>query len=135
MSNKKKYLVKDVMLDKDKFAIVKSNCYLKDALEQMCKLNLGIVCIVNNNNHLKGVITDGDLRRKLLKVQKPFSAFFSDDAIDHSVNKPIIIKNHITLKKATEIMEKNSIWDLPVVDKNNKLVGLLHLHQAIKLLL
>ena len=32
-------------------------------------------------------------------------------------------------------MEKNSIWDLPVIDNDNNLVGLLHLHNAIKIVL
>ena len=68
--------VKEVMITKDKFAQVDPNEFLKEALDKMTDSKLGIVCIVEDNL-LKGVITDGDIRRKLLNVQKPFSAFFT----------------------------------------------------------
>ena len=131
----KNQLVKDVMLTLDQFPVVNSNCFLKEALDKMNDSKLGILCIINNNNTLRGILTDGDLRRKLISVQKPFSAFFSEDAIDLSINNTITVKENSTLKKAVVSMEKNSIWDLPVINKNNKLVGLLHLHHVIKVML
>ena len=78
--------VKEVMLSKDKFPQVNSKEFLKVALDKMSEFSLGIVCIIENKT-LKGIITDGDIRRKLLNVQKPFSAFFSDYVIDHSIQK------------------------------------------------
>ena len=84
---------------------------------------------------LLGVLTDGDLRRKLLKVQKPFSAFFIDDALEHSIRSPIIANPDQTLRFAVEKMEEKQVWDLPVVNTSGILVGLLHLHPAIKALL
>lgn len=123
--------VKEVMITKDKFAQVAPNEFLKEALDKMTDSKLGIVCIVEDNL-LKGVITDGDIRRKLLNVQKPFSAFFTDYAIDHSISKPITCSENDTLKFAIELMEEKQIWDLPVLDDNGILVGLLHLHAAIK---
>ena len=123
--------VKEVMITKDKFAQVDPNEFLKEALDKMTDSKLGIVCIVEDNL-LKGVITDGDIRRKLLNVQKPFSAFFTDYAIDHSISKPITCSENDTLKFAIELMEEKQIWDLPVLDDNGILVGLLHLHAAIK---
>ncbi len=123
--------VKEVMITKDKFAQVDPNEFLKEALDKMTDSKLGIVCIVKDNL-LKGVITDGDIRRKLLNVQKPFSAFFTDYAIDHSISKPITCSENDTLKFAIELMEEKQIWDLPVLDDNGILVGLLHLHAAIK---
>ena len=131
----KNQLVKDVMLNLNEFPVVKSNCLLKEALDKMNNSNLGILCIINSNQSLKGILTDGDLRRKLISEQKPFSAFFSEDAINLSINKPIVVKDNLSLKKAVVCMEKNSIWDLPVINNKNKLVGLLHLHHAIKVLL
>jgi len=135
LNKKNNHLVKDIMLSLDDFPIIESNCLLKEALDKMSNSNLGILCIVSSTYSLKGIMTDGDFRRKLLTVQKPISAFFSEDAIDHSVNNPIVIQESSTLKKAVICMEKNSIWDLPVINKSKKLVGLLHLHHAIKVLL
>ena len=81
-----------------------------------------------------GIITDGDLRRKLLNSQKPLSAFMVEDSIKLSIKKPKTIKPKTKLLNAVKIMEKAKIWDLPVIDKNKKLLGMLHLHNAIKFL-
>ena len=126
-----KMKIKEVMITPEKFAQVNPNEFLKEALDKMTDSKLGIVCIVEDNL-LKGVITDGDIRRKLLEVQKPFSAFFIDYAIDHVITNPITCKENDSLKSAIKLMEKKQIWDLPVLDDNGILVGLLHLHAAIK---
>ena len=76
---------KDIMLKLGDFPVVPYNMILKETLEEMNKFNLGVACLVNKKNNLKGIITDGDIRRKLLKDQKPFSAFFVDDSIKHAV--------------------------------------------------
>jgi len=127
--------VKDVMIPTGKFPIIEKTTILKEALTEMGEANLGLVCIVNENKELMGLITDGDLRRKLLKVQKPFSSFFVDDALIHAKKNPITCSPDNDLKKIVNLMGEKQIWDLPVVDKNKKLVGLLHLHPAVKKLI
>ena len=127
--------VKDVMIPIGKFPIIEKTTILKEALTEMGEANLGLVCIVNENKELIGLITDGDLRRKLLKVQKPFSSFFIDDALIHAKKNPITCSPDDELKKIVNMMGEKQIWDLPVVDKNKKLVGLLHLHPAVKKLI
>jgi len=133
--NKSFLLVSAVMLDKSRFPVVAERTLLKETLEEMSRLNLGIACLVDSNGVLSGIITDGDIRRKLLKTQKPFSAFFVDDAIDHAIRKPTTISCTQTLASAVTLMGKKQIWDLPVVATNGKLEGLLHLHPAIEALL
>ena len=128
-------LVCDVMLSLNRFPVIREKVILKEALEKMGRNRLGIVCIINEEKKLLGVLTDGDLRRKLLKVQKPFSAFFIDDALDHSIRSPITAKPDQTLWLAIEKMEEKQVWDLPVVDTTGVLLGLLHLHPAVKALL
>ena len=126
--------VRDVMIDRDCMPVVKEATIFKEALEAMGEAGLGIVCIVNDNNRLLGILTDGDIRRKLLKVQKPLSAFFVDDALDHSIRSPIVVNSTDMLLHAINVMEKNQIWDLPVIE-NDALVGLMHLHPAVQALL
>jgi len=132
--NNKKMHVSDVMLGVDRVPVVKEKTILKEALEEMGRTRLGIVCVVNDNNQLLGILTDGDIRRKLLKVQKPFSAFFIDDALDHSIRSPVVVTPGDMLQHAIELMEQKQIWDLPVIE-NDTLVGLLHLHPAVQALL
>jgi DeoR family transcriptional regulator, catabolite repression regulator len=128
-------LVSDVMLSLEKFPIIGETVILKEALEEMGRSRLGIACIVGDGNRLLGILTDGDIRRKLLKVQKPFSAFFVDDALDHAIRSPTTIQPNDTLIYAVGLMGKKQIWDLPVVDGRGILVGLLHLHPAVQALL
>lgn len=124
--------VEEVMLPLDRFPVVEKKTILKEALTEMGEANLGLVCIVNENKDLLGLITDGDLRRKLLKVQKPFSAFFVDDALVHAKQYPITCQPEDDLKEVVHLMGEKQIWDLPVINENKQLVGLLHLHPAVK---
>ena len=126
--------IKEVMITPDKFAQVSPTDFFKVALDKMNHSKLGIACLVENTS-LKGIITDGDIRRKLLTVQKPFSALFSDYSIDHAITSPTTCNENETLISAVELMEKKQISDLPVINDNGDLVGLLHLHAAIKHLL
>ena len=127
--------VNDVLIPKNNIPLVYENDIVKKGLELMCQLNLGIVCIISKNLDLMGVFTDGDIRRTLLTTQKPLSALFVDDILDYAVRSPIFVSNASKLVDAVNIMEKNQIWDLPVLNRENKLLGLLHLHPALKKLI
>ena len=131
MSTKNNLKVKEVMLSTVKFPILLSDAVLKDALDTMCKNKFGSVCIINNKKKLLGIITDGDIRRVLLRSQKPLSALMVEDLSNICTRKPKQISSSLSLKKAINLMQKNKIWDLPVTDKHNKLIGLLHLHNAL----
>jgi arabinose-5-phosphate isomerase len=130
-----KMQVSAVMMQLDQVAVIGKEVILKEALEGMGRTGLGIACIVDENKKLLAILTDGDIRRKLLKVQKPFSAFFVDDAIDHAIRNPVTILPQDSLDSAVDLMGRKKIWDLPVVDGGGQLVGLLHLHPAVRTLL
>jgi CBS domain-containing protein len=127
--------VKNVMIALDKFPVISENLFFKEAIDEMSFKKIGIACIIDKNFHLKGILTDGDIRRKLLKAQKPLSALFIDDCIDHAIVNPIVTSPEESLKEAINIMELHQVWDLPVVDEQGKLIGLLHLHPAVQALL
>ena len=127
--------VKEVMLSCDKFPVVNQKELLRETIIEMCNFGLGIACIVNTDYKLKGVFTDGDIRRLILKVQKPIAALYVDDVIDYSTKEYISIMPETSLKNAVLLMEKLNIWDLPVVNEQKYLKGLLHLHPALKKLL
>ena len=130
----KKINVGQVMLRSNSFPNVSEKTILKETLETMNKFRLGVACITDNDDQLLGIITAGDITRKLLSVQKPMYAFFIDDAINQAIKNPIVASSQMSLIDAVNLMEEKQVWDLPVVD-NNKLVGLLHLHSAVKALL
>lgn len=127
--------VRDVLLPLDRMPIVGEQSLLREALEAMTKYKLGIVCAVDADGRLKGVFTDGDIRRMILRIQKPFSYLFADDIMSHASAHPTTVDSEATLVEAVLVMEQKSIWDLPVIDKDGKLMGLLHLHPTIKTVL
>lgn len=128
-------LNQDVMLPLERFPVVPPKMYLKEVLEEMTRHAFGIACVVDQKGKLCGIFTDGDMRRLTLRQQKPWSALFIDDIVAHSVVHPTTVSPELPLADSIHIMEEKHIWDLPVVDNSGKLVGLLHLHQAIKHLL
>lgn len=124
--------VKDVMLPISKIPVVSDDAILKDALEKMSAYKLGIVCVVDKHNKFVGLITDGDVRRMLLSVQKPLSALFMEDVLDHISNSPTYVEPELSIYQATELIGKKLVWDLPVVSTDNSLLGLFHLHKALE---
>jgi CBS domain-containing protein len=134
-TRKNKYmLVKEVMLPLGKFPVIGRTVILKEALEEMNKHSLGIVCVVDEEQTLLGIFTDGDIRRQLLSIQKPFSAFFIDDALDHSTKTPLTAQLSDKVDDVIRTMGERKIWDLPVLNESKKLVGLLHLHPVVEAL-
>ena len=67
------------MIEASKVPVLNTRANLKDVIDVMNHHKLGAVCIVDNKNNLKGIITDGDIRRKLISIQKPLPAMISDD--------------------------------------------------------
>ncbi len=130
-----KLLVGEVMIKKGSFPTVKKNELLRETIEQMNIYGLGIACIIDSKDHLKGILTDGDIRRLILKVQKPMAAVFVDDAYNYSTKSYANVHPETPLRNAILIMEELKIWDLPVLDEEGCLRGLLHLHPALKFIL
>ncbi|MEX1257175.1 MAG: CBS domain-containing protein [Gemmatimonadota bacterium] len=127
--------VGDVMLPIDELPIVSPRTLLKEAIEAMTERGLGVACIVGDGGRLVGIFTDGDMRRMLLRFQKPLAALFADDVIAHAVLRPVTTRADASLREAVETMEERGVWDLPVVDEKGVLTGLLHLHPAVRALL
>ena len=131
----KKILVKEIMLNLNQFPIVDQDELFRESIEEMNKFGLGIACIVDSNNKLKGILTDGDIRRLILRVQKPLAAIFVDETFNYSTTKFTSLNESTHLNEAVTIMERHKIWDIPITDKNGTLKGLLHLHPALKFVL
>lgn len=121
--------VNDIMHSGLKLPKVNSNSQLKEAIIEISNKGLGIVCVVENDE-LRGIITDGDLRRTLqnnfdirtLKVE------------DVMTQNPITILPNILLGEALSIMEdrKSQISVLPIVNENNICLGVIRIHDIIK---
>ena len=100
---------------------------VKDALKSMKEFSIGGIPIVDKSNSLVGIVTNRDLRFEN-DMNKPIEEVMTF--------KNIITGNPgITLKQAEKILQKNKIEKLPVVDKENKLVGLITFRDIQKITL
>lgn len=108
--------------------VINEDATLKKALDKMTEFRLGIALIVDEGNHLLGVLTDGDLRRLLLTRQNPLPALLVTPALEFGNRSPKFVQADLSTEEAKEIMSREEIWDLPVIDKSGTLIGLVHRH-------
>jgi len=121
---------KDKMKKLSEIPVLEENASLKKALDAMNQKRLGIACFVDNAGILKGLLTDGDLRRLLLTKQSPLPALLISDALLFGNINPSVAYQDDEITKLQEIMNSKQIWDLPIVDMSNKLIGLVHRHDV-----
>lgn len=103
--------------------------------EIVCALTrggFGAVNLVDQKNLLLGIITDGDLRRWMMKIQPHDLGSLS--ARDIMTRNPIVITPESLAYNALQLMEnpQSQISVLPVVDQQNKSVGLIRLHDIVR---
>ncbi|MFC2160330.1 SIS domain-containing protein [Acidobacteriota bacterium] len=98
---------------------------ISDVLHEMTEKKLGMTCVVDSNNKLKGIITDGDLRRL---IQKHREAFFSKDAENCMTSNPATINKNGLATQALNIMEKLKITSLVITNDSGEAEGIIHLH-------
>ena len=98
----------------------------------MSESKIGHACIVDKEFKLLGVFTDGDFRRLILNIQKPLSALLGDDIIKYVTSNPKTVFEDSLFSDVKKLMSQNKIWDLPVVDNQNRLLGLIHMSSLLK---
>ena len=105
--------------------IVSSDKNMQEALCEMTKYGFGCVGIVNSDKMLVGIITDGDLRRKM-----------SSDILTKSVNEimtknPISVSSNIIASELLHIMEEKKITNVFVINEDKAPIGLVHIHDIL----
>ena len=99
--------------------IISENCTIRDAMNILNDMPLGIVMLIESNQKLVGVVTDGDIRRALLK------GFSMESSISKIMNKkPIVIQEGYNKNKALRKFSCN-IKQIPVVNSEMEVVNLL----------
>jgi arabinose-5-phosphate isomerase len=126
-----KLKVSDIMLRGDKIPIVEEKKDFHTVLREMTeRANLGVVLVVNQAGVLTGIITDGDLRRFLLRTKKfvPFDLLHAEEVMTHN---PRTVEKDAPLSEALRIMEVKGITSLAIVDPLSKPEGIIHLHDIL----
>jgi arabinose-5-phosphate isomerase len=121
---KKLMRVEQLMHRGDQVPRVALSTPMRDVIYEMSRKGLGMTCVADGDHRIVGIITDGDLRRKMaadLNVQEL-------RARDVMTPNPITIKRTTMAVEALNILERRKITSIVVVDADRRIEGVVHLH-------
>lgn len=121
------YKVSDLMKTDD-LPVAHENDKFNDVVQIITDHKLGMAMILKADGRLAGVLTDGDIRRTLMKYGNTSNLVIKDVM---TVNPKRITANSYGAS-ALNLMEKYSITALAVVDENDKPIGVIHIHDLLK---
>jgi len=120
--------VSDVMRTGDRIPSVSADVTLRDALLEMTDKGLGMTAVVDNDNTIMGIYTDGDLRRTLDKGADIRTTTIRD--VMHT--NCTTTSADVLAAEALHLLEENKITSLLVADDSNRLVGALNIHDLFR---
>jgi arabinose-5-phosphate isomerase len=120
--------VEDLMHTGDAIPIVAVGARLKEAIIEMTTKRLGLTLVVNLDESLAGIFTDGDLRRTVEKGND----FLEQTVGNYMTENPKTIEADALVEHALAIMEKHSITSLAILDDSAKPIGVIHLHDILR---
>lgn len=121
--------IADLMHQGDDLPTVLANATVTEALLEMSQKRLGMTAIVDANNQLLGVFTDGDLRRAV--NQGPINLNQTAVSSLMAKNPKTVLANRLAVE-AAHLLEQYQINGLLVVDDQNRLVGALNIHDLLR---
>ncbi len=120
--------ISDVMRSGDDIPKVYAHTKFSEALLVMTEKALGMVAVVDKDNRVAGVFTDGDLRRSLPTIEH-----FKDHVVGEFMTRnPVTIRADKMAVEAAQLMETHKIHSLLVVDKDERLTGALNIHDLLR---
>jgi len=119
--------IKDLMRQ-DSLPIIREDVTLQEAIVVMSEGKLGNVLIVDSDDRLTAILSDGDLRRALMRDDFDLS----HSAFDYATKDPKSYQDsELLASEALEIIEDNRIQLLVITDSKLKIIGLLHIHDLV----
>jgi len=120
--------VADLMRTGERFATVPHGSTVRDALFAITKAQAGAAAVLDGDGHLAGIVTDGDIRRYLVREDGGL-----DTAIaDVMTPTPVVVNPDMPAVDALRLMEEKVVDDLPVVDDQHLAVGMLDVQDLLR---
>src|SRR5688572_20678590 len=116
--------VEQLMHGGEQAPIVRVDTSMADIIYEMNRKGLGMSCVVDDANHLVGIITDGDLRRQMSNGTN----FLSRQASAVMTRRPVTVAPGTLATEALHVLEQRKITSIVVVDAANIVQGVVHLH-------
>lgn len=126
---KKLFVKVEDLLRKENLPIVSRETKLKDAVIEMSAGRIGSVIITDEQNRVVGLLSDGDLRRALMENDFSIDCNIEDIA---TMNPKTLNNKNLLASDALKVIEDFKIQLLIVTDDDNKLVGVLHIHDLVE---
>lgn len=123
-----KFHVEDLML-KENLPIADENMLFTDLIKLISEHKLGMAIITDDAGRLSGILTDGDIRRVVVKYSSDITHLKAKEVM--TINPKTVAQNDFAAS-ALHLMEKYSITALAVVDDDNKPIGVVHIHDLLK---
>ena len=105
--------------------IIQSNSSIIDAVLIMTEKKYGCVVVLDRNKEIKGIITDGDLRRSIEKID------MKEKATNIMKSRPIVATSDLLISSAIVLMNKHSITSL-IVARQNKPIGIVNIKKCLE---
>ncbi len=118
--------VRDIYIHNER-PIISPDSGIRDTILEMTSRRLGVAVVVNDEGHILGIVTDGDLRRMLQREASVSHLKAADIMSPH----PRSIHKDALAVEALDVMRNNSITQLIVADDDNYL-GIIHLHDLVR---
>ena len=119
--------VRDIMLTDDRMPVVLLGSQVRDAIGEINEKRIGATIVVDEGNKLAGMIVDGDLRRALTRQENILDMTVEDVM----TTSPKTVDEDMTTAEALGLMELYAITHLVIVDRHNRVKGVLHLHDVL----
>ena len=116
--------VESLMVSGGAIPKVRRDTAMPDVIHEMNSKRLGMTCVVDDGGRLLRIVTDGDLRRHMVKG----SNLLDRKAADVMTGQPIVIKRDILAVEALRLLEERKITSLVVVSGEGVVEGVVHLH-------
>ena len=124
---KKLNLSLDTLIDSKRIPIVNPSSSFVEVIDEISSKMYGATAVIKDNE-IVGVITDGDIRR-VIEKRKNIEDIIASEFMS---SNPKILKSDILANEALKIMRKNNISQVLIADKNNSLIGVVHILDIIK---
>jgi arabinose-5-phosphate isomerase len=121
---KKLMRVEQLMSAGDALPVVQLHTAMRDVIYEMSRKGLGMTSVVEKDGRLAGIITDGDLRRKMAITPNIQDL----TARDVMTPNPIAISQSTMAVEALAMMEQRKITSIVVIDRDRRVEGIVHLH-------
>lgn len=119
--------VRDVMISGAQIPRVARDASVLAAIREMDEKNKGFVLVADGDDVLRGILTDGDIRR-LVRTGRDFR----NERIDAFMTRtPKTVREDISTAQAIERMQRDEITTLVVTDGADRLIGYIHLHDIL----